>query len=94
MQFNTTIIFTEIKNGHATGNTFKNTAGAYIAAVAEKDCEGKLSVGVEPIFDANGEIEGVTDNKFYDLPVEQQLEAAIRLNGDIYASRTTYNVAE
>ena len=89
----TTLSFTEIKNGHATGNTFNNTVQGYIDAVYNAEVDGRLDVGVEEILDADGEVVDFTPNKFFDLPLEEQLERCIDVNNERFASRTTWVIA-
>ena len=91
---NTHLIFTETKRGHATGKTYELTAGEFISIIKNKDCDGELSVGVEPILDADGEISDFTADKFYDLPIVEQLDMCCRREGDRYASNISYRIAE
>ncbi|TVM02739.1 MAG: hypothetical protein CV087_08730 [Candidatus Brocadia sp. WS118] len=95
INYETFLEFTEIKNGHATGKTFINTAGAYIDAVRSAD-DG--SSGIFPQLIGIGEADEDGDyaeyhDPFNDLTVEDQLELCIERNNDSYASRTTYKIA-
>lgn len=92
---NDTILeFTEIKNGNASAKTFENSVEGYISAVYEKEVDGRLDVGVEPIKDEDGEIVDYTPNKFFSLPLEEQLDLCMQANGERYASQTSYKIAE
>jgi hypothetical protein len=90
----TLLEFTEIKNGHATGKTFVNTVLGYINAVRDKSPNAReFNRIVEAVeFDKDAEPCEWHD-KFYDLPLEEMLELCIRVNGECYASHTTWKVA-
>lgn len=90
---NTSIIITEIKRGHASGKSYETTAGRFIEIIKNKDCDGDLNVGVEPIYDADGEIEDFTADRFYELPVSEQLDMCCRREGDSMAADISYTVA-
>lgn len=91
---NTHLIFTETKRGRATGKTYELTAGEFINIIKNKDCDGELSVGVEPIFDADGEVSDFTADKFYSLPVSEQLDMCCRREADALAADISYKIGE
>lgn len=90
---NTTLVFTEVKRGHATGKSYELSAQEFIDIVKNKDCDGNLNVGAEAILDEDGEVIDFTADKFYDLPITEQLDMCCRREGDSYASDVTYEVA-
>lgn len=83
---NTLLKITEIKRGAGWGKNYEITAGEFIRIVKNKDCDGDLNVGVEPIYDTDGEIEEWTEDRFYDLPIAEQLNMCLRDEGDRFAS--------
>lgn len=89
----TTLSFTEIKNGHASGKTFEQTVEGYINAIYSTEVDGRLDVGVEEILDEEGDVVDFTPNKFWELPLEAQLEMAIEVNSERHASRTEWVIA-
>ena len=91
---NTHLIFTETKRGRATGKTYELTAAEFIIIIKNKDCDGELNVGVEPILDADGEVSDFTADKFYDLPVSEQLDMCCRREGNALAADISYKIAE
>lgn len=93
MNTDTIITITEIKNGHATGKSYEITAGQFIAIVKNKDCDGSLDVDVEPIYDEDGDIEEYTADKFYELPVSEQLDMCCKCEGDALAASVTYEIS-
>lgn len=90
---NTNLIFTEIKNGNDTGKNYELTAGEFINIVYGKEVDGRLDVGVEAIKDEDGEVVEYTPNKFFELPIQEQLEMCCRVEGERYAANVTYKVA-
>jgi hypothetical protein len=91
---NTSIIITEIKRGHASGKSYETTAGRFIEIIKNKDCDGDLNVGVEPIaFDEDGDVVDFSADKFYNLPVAEQLDMCCRREGDSMAADISYTVA-
>lgn len=88
----TNLLFTETKRGPLTGKTYELSAEDFIEIVKNKDCDGELNVGVEPIFDADGNMDDFTADKFYDLPVMEQLDMCCRHEGDRYAFDISYVV--
>lgn len=97
MNTETFINFTETKNGHATGNTFSNTAGDYIQVVRNASPGADHFTNLyqwEEVGSGDDAEFVVVHDGFYDLPIEQQLDLCIRVNDDSYASHTTYEVAE
>lgn len=90
----TNLTFTEIKRGHTSGKSYELTAEEFIRIVKDKDCDGLLNVGVDPILDEDGIIEDFTADKFYDLPILEQLDMCCSREGDNYASNISYKVAE
>lgn len=90
---NTIINITEIKRGHATGKTYQQTAGEFIRIIKEKDCDGALDVGVEPVAFDDGEPVEFSADKFYDLPIEEQLDMCCRREGDSIAADIRWEVA-
>ena len=89
----TNLIFTQIKRGRASGKTYELTAGEFISIIKNKDSDGSLNVGVEPILDNEGEIESFTNDKFYDLPISEQLDMCCRREGDSLAAHISYEIA-
>ena len=90
----TLLTFTETKNGHATGKEFNNTVKGYIDAVRNAGNSDTFEQLVEPVkFDEDGEAEEFHD-KFDDLTLEQQLDLCVQVNGERYASQTSYKIAE
>lgn len=89
----TTLTFTEIKNGHTTGTTFENTVQGYIDVVYAKEVEGRLDMGVEEVLGAEGLVIELAPNKFFNLPLEEQLELCIEANSERFASSTTWILA-
>ena len=90
---NTNLIFTEIKRGGSNAKIYELTAAEFIAIVKNKDDDGELNVGVEPILNADGEIEDFTGDKFYDLPVEEQIDMCLISEGNRFATTITYKIA-
>lgn len=91
MEKTTNLLFTEIKRGSITGKKYELTAGEFITIVKDKDHDGYLNIGVEPIF-GGGDIIGCTTDKFYDLPIIEQLNMCCEREGDNYASSITYSI--
>lgn len=90
----TNIIVTEIKNGSSKEHTFEIEAGKYIGIVKDQDCDGRLDIGVEPVkFDEDGDAIEFSDDKFYDLPIEKQLDMVCEREGDRYAAQVSWKVA-
>jgi len=90
----TLLEFIETKNGHANGITFTNSAGGYISAIRNKGISDKFEqLVLATKFDEEGEAVEFHD-KFDDLSLEEQLELCIDVNGERYASRTSYKIAE
>lgn len=75
----TTLLFTVTKNGHAIGRVFKNTVQGYIDAISLCSL-----MEIQNNLDA--------ECVFYDLPLEEQLERCVDVNGEMYASRTTWTI--
>lgn len=90
---NTLLTITETKRGHAAGTSYQMTAGEFISLVKNKDCDGDLDVGVEPILDEEGDVIDTTEDKFWTLPVAEQLDMCCRREGDRYAAHVCYEVA-
>lgn len=92
LEKDTLLKFTEIKNGRATGNDFINIAEGYIMAIYNDAVHERLNIGIEAIKDEAGDIVEYTENKFFGLPLEEQLDRCIEVNGERYASSTHYMV--
>lgn len=90
MESSRLIRITEVKNGHADGNSYEIEAARYISLVKDKDCDGDLDVDVQPIYDVDGEIESYTADKFYDLPLAEQIDMCARREGERYAAHVTW----
>lgn len=90
----TSLIFTETKRGSAIGKSYELTAEEFITIVKNKDCDGELSVGVEPILDVDGEVSDFTADKFYELPISEQLDMCCRREGDALAADISYKIAQ
>lgn len=91
----TLLEFTRVKNGHATGKTYTNTAGVWIDAVREENTNCSIFpqlIGVgEP--DEGGEFADYKD-PFHYLSVKEQLDLCIEADDSSYASYTTYRILE
>ena len=91
---NTNLIFTETKRGRATGKNYELTAAEFINIIKNKDSDGELNVGVEPILDADGGVSDFTADKFYSLPISEQIDMCCRREGDSLAADISYKIAE
>jgi hypothetical protein len=90
---NTLLNITETKRGKSGGIAYQIEAGKFIDIVKAKDANGILSL-VEPIeFDEDGEAVEFSADKFWELPIEEQLEMCCSREGDALAAHIRYMVA-
>lgn len=71
----TEIAFTETANGQEVAYTM--LARDFITLVKNKDHDGNLNIGCQPLFDEDGNVVDFTPDQFADLPVAKQLELAV-----------------
>lgn len=73
--------------------THEERAGEFINRVKFADVDGDLDVGVEAITDEDGEHVTYTEDKFFELPIEEKLAMCCKRVGKNHGATVTYEVA-